>query len=1078
MSITIKISDATDGKHAVYIDDELSHHVGKDDVAALLAETQENLWHTDPVKGAELGKKLYDMLNCGAGTLQGIIDAARGYGEDKSLYLQTPYELTQLPFELLNNGGFVLLNRNIHIIRLVEDRGERAQIELKKTPLKMLFMACSPMDLHPKEVLNFEKEEEHILNSTVKNNIDMTIEDTGSLEGLKEANIVGRFDIIHIIGHADLDKDMGSVFYMEDDIGRLKKVSPEDLWDAIKDNPPKLLFLSGCLTGSANEKANTESFAYKMAKNGVRWVLGWGLPVSDDGAMLMAVEIYRCLSIGKGLDYAVQSARRLVTNEDKNKDKDKYHPWPLLRLFGDRAPIVPLVVEGLPIRHVNPVKLRYTKLKDSDVMVLEEGFVGRRRYVQRGVSVLKGAAERFGLLVRGPAGIGKSCLVGKLVERFKEKKLVVFHGVLNKGDVSLKLRRLFDENRQKDGLAIINSIYDYEDKIRDLFHNVFKTPLSVIIYFDDFEQNLDRHGNQYYVKDEIKDIIRPFLEAVEWSLGNSNVIISSRYHFVFEHYGENLPATRLYDLTIRSFDGSDLDKKTRDLPSIANSPHIELYHKYGGGNPRLLELLDVIAKDEAKYDLTGIEAQLQGKQAEFIREYLADVIAKTVGDDFHSFIQRAAVYGEPVGADAFKGFGDGKSLEFLKTGVDLTLIEREDVARGEFVYWVTPVIADSMLGKLTDAERLEAHGRAYRWYIDWLSASPVPNYRYMEEAVCHALAVGNVRDACKYAHVLGKYFYRMVLYRQGRAIMEKVAVKVSDAVIDEAKAEKDGEVGNFLNEYALLLWKLGEAKQAIASYEKSLAIWLEVYGERHPDVAGSYNNIGEAWRALGEAKQAIAFYEKSLAIRLAVYGENHPDVAQSYNNIGLAWNSLGDAKQAIAFHEKSLAIRLEVYGKKHPAVAYSYNNIGSVFYTLGDAMQAIALFEKSLAIFLEVHGEKHPDVATAYSNLGTVWNDLGDSKQAIAFHEKALAILLKIYGERHPSVAISYNNIGETWRTLGDSKQAIVSYEKALAILLEFYGERHPNVSILYKNLANVYRNTGDTQKAADCTAKAEAAWS
>ncbi|MBF0338742.1 MAG: tetratricopeptide repeat protein [Nitrospirae bacterium] len=1069
--ITIAILPAADGQHPVWINDELSYHITEAEVAALLTETRKNLWRTDTSAGAALGRRLYDLLNRGSGALQGIIANARATGAHTHLYVQTPYELTQLPFELLHNGSFVLLAHNIHVIRLVDDRGRLATVAPKKEALRMLFMACSPTD-GSLNVLGFEKEEERIFETTSPYNIDMRIEDTGSLEGLRQANIAGGgFDIIHITGHAGLDDDLGPVFCMEDEVGQLKLVSPEMLWDALRDFPPKLLFLSGCSTGSADERANSESFAYKMAQKGIQWVLGWGLPVSDTGATLAATEIYRCLSIGTGIDHAVASACRLP--------KIQYHPWPLLRLFGDATPIVPLVEPGLPIKKSNPVKLRHKYLKDSNVRVLDSGFVGRRRSVQRGVSVLSGRADKYGLLVRGPAGIGKSCLVGKLVDRFAhgqdKKELVVFHGVITEADVLVKLRGLLDKIRNRRALEIMKSDIPYEDKIKDLFSFVFKKDIPTIIYFDDFEQNLYCHGNKHYLKSEAIEIIRPFLEAVDWAEGISNVVISSRYPFILEHGGENLPAMKLFDIALMSFYGADLGKKTRELEFIAQSKHAALYLEYGGGNPRLLEWFNVIAKDEKKYNLDDLEAKLRERKGEFIHDYLADVIAKTEGDEFHKFIQRAAVYREPVGATAFEGFG---GEQFLDTAVDLTLVEREGLSRGEFVYWVTPVIRDAMWGKLTAAEMLEMHGRAYRWYDRWIATSTEPNYKYMEEAVRHALEVGNIRGACPHACVLGRYFDRMVLYRQGLAIMETVAVRVSDTVVDEAKATKDANVAAFLHEYAYSLDTLGDPKQAIAFYEKALASRLEVYGERHPDVATSYNNIGSAWGTLGDSKQAIAFYEKSLSIKLEVYGERHPDVATSYNNIGSAWGTLGDSKQAIAFYEKSLSIKLEVYGERHPSVATSYNNIGSAWDTLGDSKQAIAFYEKALAIRLEVYGERHPDVAISYNNIGSAWGTLGDSKQAIAFYEKSIVIRLEVYGERHPDVAISYNNIGSALYTLGDPKQAIAFFEKALNIWMEVYGERHPNIAQVCKNLADVFAKSGDPHKAAEYTAKAALAWS
>ncbi len=88
-------------------------------------------------------------------------------------------------------------------------------------------------------------------------------------------------------------------------------------------------------------------------------------------------------------------------------------------------------------------------MEDSHVNVLEKGFVGRRREIQKGIRVLKGFPNeagdyKNGLLIRGTAGIGKSCLAGKLIERFHELELIVIHGSLSARELVTKLKKLFD----------------------------------------------------------------------------------------------------------------------------------------------------------------------------------------------------------------------------------------------------------------------------------------------------------------------------------------------------------------------------------------------------------------------------------------------------------------------------------------------------------------------------------------------------------------------------------------------------------------------------------------------------------
>ncbi len=134
-------------------------------------------------------------------------------------------------------------------------------------------------------------------------------------------------DILHISGHAGHDKDLGPIFYMEDEIGKLDKVTPERLYNAIKDSCPKMLFLSGCGTGKSDKNIGVESFAYQMVNKGVPFVLSWGLPVSDKGATSFAGVLYKKLAKGKSLEYAIKESCLSI--------KDTYHPWPLMRLFTD-----------------------------------------------------------------------------------------------------------------------------------------------------------------------------------------------------------------------------------------------------------------------------------------------------------------------------------------------------------------------------------------------------------------------------------------------------------------------------------------------------------------------------------------------------------------------------------------------------------------------------------------------------------------------------------------------------------------------------------------------------------------------
>ncbi|MBF0458738.1 MAG: tetratricopeptide repeat protein [Nitrospirae bacterium] len=636
--------------------------------------------------------------------------------------------------------------------------------------------------------------------------------------------------------------------------------------------------MSGCYTGGGDDKGASGSFASQMAKAGIPVVLGWGLPVSDAGATAVAAEIYYSLSIGDGISKAVQKAKQLFGNT--------YHTWPLLRVFTNGEPPKAFITKGQRVRHHTTRTSTYEYLEGTQVKVIRQGFIGRRRELQKGVRAIKGIGGKYGAIIHGTGGNGKSCLAGKLIERFRgDKELFVIHGEITQANIINGLNKLFKKMGVKSTKAILSSDESYEDKIDGLFQGAFKEK-QVLIYFDDFEQNLKRVGNEYILMPEPLEAVRPFLVALDWADHQTNLLITSRYPFKLVDSMEDLPAKKLAAIPLMAFKDADLNKKIAELTAISNSEHKDLYLKYGGGNPRLLEWFETIAKEESKYDLDKLEAAIRGKEEKFIEEHLANVIATTVGVDFKKFLQQSSVFRIPVAEGAFKGVGDTK---FLKTGVNLTLHEQETIGTVAY-YWVTPVIRQRQWAELNDDEKKRTHESAYKWFNDILNEfrnkKKPPEYNHLQEAVHHALECGNIRGACKYAVTLGNYMNELLLYRDELSLQKVVADRITDDIIREAIEKKDGYVSGLLNNLGESFRTLGEPKKAIEFYEKALAIDLAAYGDQHPEVAIRYSNIGTAWRNLGDPAKAIEFYQKALAIGLATYGDKHPDVAIRYNNRG------------------------------------------------------------------------------------------------------------------------------------------------------------------------------------------------
>jgi tetratricopeptide (TPR) repeat protein len=909
-------------------------------------------WNKSPGLSQQIGERLFTILNGDRQTLLRALKEADGYGEPLQLIMRAKGPASHLPFELLYYNNFLVPSR-IHLIRRVSDRGSKKMPEPENRPLKILFMACSPLDTDP--VLEFEKEEDTIFEVTKNLPVEIDVEDTGSLEGLGEWLDTNEYDVVHITGHADIDKKGTPIFWMENDEGLSVDVKPVQLWKKLSLNLPKLIFLSGCRTGEAPEHAAALSFAHHLVSEHVPNVLGWGLPVSDLGASLAAKTLYHDLSRGKNILDAVLRTRYELYN---------HYPadWSLLRLFSDGSPLhLPLVAKGQKKRP-KPRELQYRYLANSQVKVLRMGFIGRRRQIQQGLRGLRKDNNKVGLLLHGTGGLGKSCLAGKFCERFKDHVLIIVHGELNAFTIDEALKHGFRRGNNDEGLKILEEKEEIPDKIERLCYSAFQNR-NYLILLDDFEKNLmGIEEGRPEVCADAEPILEALLKFLPYSGKMTQLIITCRYTFTLTFYGVDLVRERLEAIGLTSFQDADERKKVSELSSIASYPVPDIKQQLidaGRGNPRLMEALNALVGEVKDAEIDTLLFKVKGKQEEFVQKLVLRQLLESQQETFQTFFRRSAVYRLPVQKE-----GIGLVCEELQDwesqaekAVRLSLME-VDSTRSDYVrYWVTPLLRGDIFGDLPEEERRQLHQAAISYYQTILSASrydPISGAELIE----HALEAG--LDTIAIEEGGGRFLPHLrstVAYKEALAHAKHILSHI-------AKPKRDGKYGKFMSELGWIHREMGDARQALEYYEQALSIDKEVYGDRHPTVALRLNNIGSAWYALGEHKKALEYYEQALSIDKEVYGDRHPTVALRLNNIGSAWDDLGEHKKALEYYEQALSIDKEVYGDRHPTVALRLNNIGSAWDALGDSPHAKEYFQQAYDIFQEFYGDEHPHTRT------------------------------------------------------------------------------------------------------------------
>ncbi|PXF53672.1 MAG: hypothetical protein C4B56_02030 [Candidatus Methanophagaceae archaeon] len=773
-------------------------------------------------------------------------------------------------------------------------------------------MACSPHDVYP--VLEFEKEEDTIFEVTRDLPVEIDVEDTGSLEGLGEWLATNKYDVVHITGHADIDKEGNPFFWMEDEEGLSVQVTPLQLWEKLRLNMPRLVFLSGCRTGEAPEHVAALSFAHHLVAGHVSTVIGWGLPVSDTGARCAAKTLYFDLSRGEDILNAVLRTR---------SELFKHYPgdWSLLRLFSDGTPLdVPLVQRGQKKRPKLRA-LQYAYLVNSQVKVLERGFIGRRRQIQQGLRCLRKDTNKVGLLLHGTGGLGKSCLAGKFCERLKDHVLIIVHGKLNAVTFREALKDGFIRARDDEGLKILEEHEEIPYIIRWLCSSSFQNRPYLIV-LDDFEKNMpEAEEGVIEISPEAVPILETLLRYLPYTDKMTQLIITSRYTFTLTSGGVDLVRERLEHIGLTSFRDADERKKVSQLEHIASYPVPEIKQQLieaGRGNPGLMEALNALVEEMKDAEIDTLLCEAKGKQEEFVQELVLRKLLETQQETFQTFLRRSAVYRLPVQKEGIELVCEGDGLKDWESeaekAVRLGLME-VNRTRSDYVrYWVTPLIREDIFGDLPEEERRQLHQAAVSYYQSILSAS-----RYGYDPVSGAELIEHALEAGLDDIAIEEGGSRFLPYLRNTLAYKEALAQGHNILSHISEPKKGAQFAKFAFELGWIHHDMGDARQAISYYEQALSIDKAVYGDRHPTVAAMLNNIGGAWYALGNAKKAITYYEQALSIDKAVYGDRHPTVATRLNNIGSAWYALGDSQRAKECFQQAYDIFREFYGDEHPS---------------------------------------------------------------------------------------------------------------------------------------------------------------
>ncbi|MDJ0898631.1 MAG: hypothetical protein QNJ55_07455, partial [Xenococcus sp. MO_188.B8] len=214
------------------------HRLPLSEIKGLSDRAETDYYTRLTVDYAKTGQALYNWLDKSDRLLASAIKEP--HPEGLIIAIATDEELAHLPWELLHDGEFFLVEKRPSIIP-VRWISHGKPIEIlnspQNRPLNVLFMATSPLGLEPRiyPELDYEAEEGRILEATKRTPLNLRVEESGCLTEL--GYVVreyeeGYFDIFHLTGHATYE--YGKPYFLtEDEYGNRIDSNTDEIYQAL-----------------------------------------------------------------------------------------------------------------------------------------------------------------------------------------------------------------------------------------------------------------------------------------------------------------------------------------------------------------------------------------------------------------------------------------------------------------------------------------------------------------------------------------------------------------------------------------------------------------------------------------------------------------------------------------------------------------------------------------------------------------------------------------------------------------------------------------------------------------------------
>ena len=221
-----------------------------------------------------------------------------------------------------------------------------------------------------------------------------------------------------------------------------------------------------------------------------------------------------------------------------------------------------------------------------------------------------------------------------------------------------------------------------------------------------------------------------------------------------------------------------------------------------------------------------------------------------------------------------------------------------------------------------------------------------------------------------------------------------------------------------------------------------------------------------AYERLGKHNEELKLNEEVYEKRKEMLGENNIKTLNSLYNLGGSYLNIGELTEAIKLITITYDCLKKVLGENNTNALSTLSTLALCYLEKGDYAKSLELNKIAYEKSKEILGEDHETTLTILNNLARCYDELDENKKAIELYEFVYKNRKEILGENHPDTLYTLNNLVCAYDFNGENEKTIELEKGLYESAKEVMGEFHPFTLITLNNLASSYGDLGDNTKA------------